>query len=87
MTGQPIIINTLNLRLEQLDEAQELVDAGKCGRNAATAYIALKGTPDEVTIEGAKALTFRDVRIVEDDSEPETDAAPGVSSDPTSELS
>lgn len=87
MTGQPIIINTLDLRLEQLDEAQELVDAGKLGRNAATAYIALKGTEHEVSIANAGKLTFRQVRIVEDDSEPETDSAPGVSSDPTSGLS
>lgn len=84
MTGH-ITVNTLDLTLEQLDEAQELVDSGKAGRNAATVYVALKGTPDEVTIDAAKALTFRQVRIVEDDSEPETETtAGGITTDPTS---
>jgi hypothetical protein len=83
MTGH-ITVNTLDLTLEQLDEAQELVDNGKAGRNAATVFVALKGTPDAVTIEAAKALTFRQVRIVEDDSEPEVAELGGVTTDPTS---
>lgn len=86
MTGR-ITVNTLDLRLEQLDEAQELVDSGKAGRNAATVFVALKGTEHAVTIDEAKLLTFRQVMIVEDDSEPATEEVAGIATDPTSGLS
>jgi hypothetical protein len=66
----------MDLTLDQLDQASELVSNGECGYMASIAFVGLKGTPNEVTLAAARKLTLRDVMIVDNDDVPEGAADP-----------
>lgn len=69
-------VNTMDLTLDQLDQASALVSEGSCGYMASIAYVGLKGTEHEVTLADAGKLTLRDVMIVDNDELPEGVADP-----------
>lgn len=67
-TEGPIIINTLDLTLDQLDEVSKIVEADKAGFSAAVAFIVLRGRGAEYsTLAKCKALTLRQVQVTEVD--------------------
>lgn len=72
-------INTLDLTLDELDEASRLVGDGQCGYMASIAYVGLRNQGRKITVAEAKALTLRDVMIVDNADELVAEGA----SDPT----
>lgn len=72
MTGQTKpakrpVVNTMDLTLGQLDEAAQLVSEGQCGYLTSITFVGLRdlhGRKD-LTVEAAKALTMRDVEVID----------------------
>lgn len=70
------VVDLTDLTLDQLDEAQRLIDKDGIGRTTAFAYVGLRAQGRELTLDQAKALTMRDVSIVETDPDEADDDTP-----------
>lgn len=55
-----------DLTLDELDEVEQLKADGKCGRTTAVAYVVRRRKNPAYTIDQAKALTLREVHVVDD---------------------
>lgn len=65
----PVVVNTDDLTLDELDRANRLVADGTCGNVAALAFVWLKRTSPGVRVEDVKQLHSRDVDITDDDEQ------------------
>jgi len=68
----PVIVNTDDLTLDEIDRAHRLTVDGSAGNVTALAYVYLKRHHAGVKLADVKQLRQRDVQIV-DDSETESD--------------
>lgn len=75
---KPVVVNTDDLTLSELDRAAALTRDGVCGNVTAMAYVWLRRDTPGVKVEDVAQLHNRDVIITSDDETPETDP-----SDPT----
>lgn len=69
------VVDLTDLTLDQLDEAAKLMNEGT-GRTTAFAYVGLRAQGRELTLDQAKALTMRDVSIIESDPDEADDDTP-----------
>jgi len=69
------VVDLTDLTLDQLDEAAALQAEG-VGKTTAFAYVGLRAQGVKITIEAAKALTLRDVSIIESDPDAADDDTP-----------
>ena len=62
----PVVVNTDDMTLDELDRANKLVTEGSCGNVAALAYVWLKRDTPGVKLADVKQLHSRDVDITDD---------------------
>lgn len=77
----PVVVNTDDLTLAELDRANKLVTNGECGNVAALAYVWLKRT-GAVKLADVAQLRSRDVDIV-DDADLAAKGVAATAADPT----
>lgn len=71
------VIRVVDMTLDQLDEVQRLTDNDDTlGRMTAIAYSVLRREKPDMTIDDARALTWRDVRVDADDIGDDDEADP-----------
>lgn len=63
----PVVVNTDDLTLDELDRANKLTQDGSCGNVAALAYVWLKRDNPGVKLDDVKQLRSRDVDVTDDD--------------------
>lgn len=79
----PVVVNTDDLTLAELDRATKLTQDGTAGNVTALAFVWLKRTMPGVRIADVEQLHQRDVRVV-DDAELESESSTSsVATDPT----
>ena len=71
------VIDVNGLTLAELDTVEDLVDSGQAaGRQTAIAYVFLRRTQPDYTLEAAGRLTLRDVQIIDGGGEDDDDDTP-----------
>ena len=63
----PVVVNTDDLTLDELDRANKLTQDGSCGNVAALAFVWLKRELPGVKLDDVKQLRSRDVDVTDDD--------------------
>ncbi len=68
-TAARVTVDITDLTLDQLDDVNRLMTDQKVGRVTAFAYVGLRALGREVTLDDVKALTGRQISVIESDPE------------------
>lgn len=79
----PVIVNTDDLTLAELDRATKLTQDGSAGNVTALAFVWLKRTSPGVRMADVEQLRQRDVRVVDDAELAAEGSSSSVATDPT----
>ena len=79
----PVVVNTDDLTLDELDRSNRLVQNGDAGNVTALAYVWLKREHPATRLADVKKLRNRDVEITNDAELAEQDGGDATASDPT----
>lgn len=79
----PVVVNTDDLTLDELDRSNKLVVNGDAGNVTALAYVWLKREHKAVRLADVKALRNRDVEITNDAELAEQTGGESTAADPT----
>jgi hypothetical protein len=79
----PVVVNTDDLTLAELDRATKLTQDGSAGNVTALAFVWLKRSTPGVRLADVEQLRQRDVRVVDDAELAAEGGSSGVATDPT----
>lgn len=82
LANGPLVVNTDDMTLAEIDRAAKLIDSGRAGRVQALTFVWLKRDHPGVQLGDVAQLRMRDVEIVED-APVDDDGEPRTAADPT----